>query len=431
MGTAPSIVLWTAISLASSAALLGSMFTEGETRKMFLPGATTSGHYQIELACESCHTDPFGGVEQFQSACERCHGAELERANDSHPKAKFTDPRNAERVALLDARKCVTCHQEHNPAATNAMGVTLPEDYCAHCHADIAEDRPSHEGMPFDSCDDVGCHNFHDNRALYEGYLERHVDTPAQLERQLVLALSEATGSHATPPAPAADIPQLSAAEQQVFDASAHGRASVGCASCHSSERATSADSSVSHETCAKCHQHEAEGWLAGRHGMREAEGLGAMVVGEARATLNPDRSHEKLSCNSCHSAHATDTRHAAAAACQGCHVDEHSNAYAGSTHAALWTKELTGEGAANSGVSCATCHMPRVDRGDLVVVEHNQNDNLRPREKMVRSVCTQCHGTGFALAALADEDLVRSNFSAAPQLPLPSMQLVERRLSN
>ena len=68
----------------------------GDDRSVFLPGETSSGHHQIELACESCHT-PFGGVRQ--EACMDCHRAELELAQDSHDEAKFNDPRFAAELA--------------------------------------------------------------------------------------------------------------------------------------------------------------------------------------------------------------------------------------------------------------------------------------------------------------------------------------------
>ena len=147
-----------------------------DDKSIFLPGNMTDGHYQIELACSSCHTDAFGGGEVLQDACINCHGEELKIADDSHPKSKFTDPRNADRVAELDARACVTCHSEHNQEITHAMGVTLPDDFCVRCHLDISDDRPSHAGMEFNTCANAGCHNFHDNRGLYEDFLAKHLD---------------------------------------------------------------------------------------------------------------------------------------------------------------------------------------------------------------------------------------------------------------
>ncbi len=40
-------------------------------KRMFLIGEATHGHHQIELACGSCHSDPFGGGEVLQKACAK------------------------------------------------------------------------------------------------------------------------------------------------------------------------------------------------------------------------------------------------------------------------------------------------------------------------------------------------------------------------
>ena len=58
-------------------------------------------------------------------------------------------------------------------ALTGNENSTLAQN--AHCHLDIAEDRPSHEGMGFETCASAGCHNFHDNRGLYEDFLLKHL----------------------------------------------------------------------------------------------------------------------------------------------------------------------------------------------------------------------------------------------------------------
>ena len=171
-------LIWASSTAALGAALSYGLFGGGSERRFFLPGKTTDGHYQIELQCEACHDGAFTSREQMQASCESCHEQELQRALDSHPKAKFTDPRNAARVARLDARYCVTCHREHTEDATLAAGLTLPIDYCIECHSDIATERPSHEGLPFAGCSATGCHNFHDNRALYEDLLARRADQP-------------------------------------------------------------------------------------------------------------------------------------------------------------------------------------------------------------------------------------------------------------
>jgi hypothetical protein len=60
--------------------------------------------------------------------------------------------------------------------------------------------------------------------------------------------------------------------------------------------------------------------------------------------------------------------------------------------------------------------------------VQHNQNDNLRPNEKMVRSVCGQCHGLPFTLDALADSSLIDQNFSGQPSTHVQSVDFVLAR---
>jgi hypothetical protein len=145
---------------------------------------------------------------------------------------------------------------------------------------------------------------------------------------------------------------------------------------------------------------------------------------------MHDSRAHEKLSCQSCHSSHAYDTRSAAYKACVGCHDDEHTRNYEGSKHQALWLAELAGDTPAGSGVSCATCHLPRVKGDEGTFVQHNQNDNLRPNEKMIRSACISCHGVPFAIDALADATLVKNNFRGTPSEHVQSVDYVRARQS-
>jgi formate-dependent nitrite reductase cytochrome c552 subunit len=188
----------------------------------------------------------------------------------------------------------------------------------------------------------------------------------------------------------------------------------------------------VDHTRCAGCHQQETQGFLEGRHGMRLARDLSPMQPAMARLPMQPAAAHRDLNCSACHQPHAFDTRRAAVEACLSCHNDAHSNAYLDSTHFALWQAELRGEASPGTGVSCATCHLPRETVGEgaarRVVVQHNQNANLRPNEKMLRTVCLHCHGLGFALDALADPGLIRANFRGRPSRHVPSLDLVERR---
>ena len=111
------------------------------------------------------------------------------------------------------------------------------------------------------------------------------------------------------------------------------------------------------------------------------------------------------------------------------CHNDTHTLAYTGSPHFRLWQEELRGELPAGSGVSCATCHMPRIeyDVSDWlarVMVDHNQSANLSPNSGMIRSACLQCHGLEFSIDALADQRLIDSNFAGRPTVHVQTMDL-------
>jgi len=415
----------------------------GEDRRLFLPNATTHGHYQIEMACDTCHT-PFTGVKQ--DACNQCHGAELEAANDSHPRKKFEDPRNADRLMVLDARLCVTCHVEHQPERTRAIGVTQPDDYCFHCHAEIAKERPSHEKYSFESCASAGCHNYHDNTALYEDFLAKHLNEPRTLAKPAVARRDLRPWiKHAMPTVKRsplrreqADGPaSMATAHVNDWAASGHARGGVNCQDCHAPAKPDGTRAAwwdkPDLKVCSGCHEREQQGFEAGRHGMRLAQKLSPMQPEWARQPMKADAHGRELTCNSCHGAHTVNTRHAAAEACVECHNDTHTLAYADSPHARLWRAELEGRATPGSGVSCATCHLPRETHrdGDLkgIRVQHNQNANLRPNEKMIRGVCMSCHGLGFSIDALADPDLVRRNFKGQPSKHIESLDLTAARL--
>ena len=276
-------VLWITLTVPAGLYVLATI-VYGGNRSFLLIGKTTSGHHQIELACDACHTSVFGGGEVLQEACVNCHGADLKLANDSHPKSKFTDPRNADRTAILDARYCVTCHQEHRPQITRAMGVTLPDDYCFHCHHDIADDRPSHKGLKFTSCASAGCHNFHDNRALYQDFLEKHAGEPDNFKTQRTALVDFLKAKHDAIKVPRALIaadaraPAEQMRDHKVVDdwaADAHARAGINCMGCHATkgepERWIAAPSL---DTCKSCHAKQAQTFTEGKHGMRQREGL-------------------------------------------------------------------------------------------------------------------------------------------------------------
>ena len=456
--TAMLWVLWIAITVPIGLYVL-AVIVYGGNRSFLLIGRTTNGHHQIELACDACHTSAFGGAELLQDACVTCHGADLKAANDTHPKSKFTDPRNADRTEVLDARYCVTCHQEHRPGITQAMGVTLPKDYCFLCHQDVAEDRPSHKGLAFTTCASAGCHRFHDNRALYADFLIKHADERAQLETQLaplIEWLKEKEGAiKVAKPLSArdADAPaerRVDAAVVAHWASDRHAQAGVNCSGCHTTQDEPSRwIEAPNRAQCKSCHAEQATTFTEGKHGMRLREGLFATLDGpfglfkqstlppmtpaQARLPMKADAHTEQLGCNTCHAAHKYDRAAAKVEACAGCHDDAHTRAYFVSPHYDLLKREMAGQLPPGSGVSCATCHMPATttrgeDGSKAIFITHNQNDNLRPNEKMVRTVCGQCHGLQFTLDALADPALVTNNFKGLPAVHVDSIEWAQKR---
>ena len=414
-----------------------------EDKSSLLIGDTSYGHHQIELACETCHSDPFGGPDVLQDACMNCHREELQAANDSHPKSKFTNPRNADRVAILDARYCVTCHTEHQRETTLAMGLTQPADVCFHCHREIAEERPSHENLGFETCASAGCHNFHDNRALYEDFLTEHAHEPWLVENAIVAAIKSSTANR-TESLQALTIAQLDAPPQKVTDTiaqewhgSVHSQSGVNCGDCHR-DNAREWLNKPGIAQCRNCHEFQAATYVEGKHGMRLAANLSRPLAPmQPRQSANLDFHQQAMTteqgCNSCHDAHVFNRATAAVDACVSCHSDQHSSAYQQSAHATLWQRELSGELPAGAGVSCATCHMPReakIKNGENIVqVQHNQNLNLRPNEKMIRGVCLNCHGLEFTIDALADTQLIQQNFTGRPAQHIPSIDMALERL--
>jgi len=432
MSTRTSVIAW--LLLTGLVGGFGAFRLRSRDQTLFLPGETSSGHHQIEMACGSCHT-PFGGVSD--DACLKCHGEERDAA-DSHPETKFNDPRNAERVARIDARKCVTCHTEHWPEGTHREGYTLPVDFCVECHSDVGTERPSHAGMVFTTCSDAGCHNYHDNRALWEDYLKKHIGEPVVLDSPKVLAraaaIVDAAGGGKALVASQQDAPSNVAFAANLvseWEGSAHARNGINCTGCHGGEPGGAPWVDEPPLTlCAGCHDEQKKGFSAGKHGMRIEAGLGPMTPGEARLPMHADAKDRTLGCQSCHGGHSVDVQKAAMDSCLGCHDDEHSKAFQRSPHFKLWEAERNRTAPPGTGVSCATCHMPREQKssGGAVVVQHNQNDNLRPSEKMVRNVCASCHGVAFSLDAIADPELVRHNFAGRPKSHVASVDMVEKR---
>ena len=469
-------ILWGLLTLLSASAVLATLYIGGD-RTVLLPGQTAGAHHQLEIACETCHTSkPFESQasvrKDINKTCVTCHKDELKEADDSHPKKKFTNPRMASYWEKIDGRFCTSCHVEHQPEVTLPMMVTLQGDYCVACHSDgdqdIRKDRESHADLTFDTCASSGCHNYHDNRALYEDFLVKHADAPWLNEVPVIAAA-------ALPAVPRASNTQeieafLATLEEPGTEvahdwaASAHAAADVTCTSCHAPEEQAWTDH-PDQEICSDCHKPATKTFALGRHGMRnhqeiskprdakkQLKSLGwkqapdalvaamnsyledpappaMMSTSEARVELDPETHGQGMTCISCHAPHREEPKQTAVTACLTCHSDDHSRSFEDSPHAALWEAELAGTGLPGSGVTCATCHMPQAERKGLAVTNHNQNDNLRPNEKMIRSVCMECHGLGFAIDALADPALIANNFLGQPSRHIESIDWAIRRV--
>ena len=478
------VVGMVAATLVAAVFLVTSMFVGGD-RRVLLVGETTDAHHQIEMSCETCHgtasfADAEASEDALNQACRNCHEDELGDADDSHPRKKFRNPRMAAYWDKLDARLCTTCHLEHRPEITSEGAVTVAMDFCVACHAegdqDVRTDRPSHAKATYDNCASAGCHNFHDNRALYEDFLVKHANEP-WLRASPVHALStlegvrnpptEATLSRDDAVAPAGALADTTALDE--WSGSGHATAEVGCAGCHAADAAESASlPEIENEwvakpalsVCKDCHRAQARTFVLGRHGMRnhpeiakprdprralDKIGFGELpepvvdwladrpmperiTVAEARLPMRTDAAHTSLDCGTCHAPHGVDTRRAAVEACASCHDDRHTRAYFQSPHHALWQAELASQAQPGTGVSCAICHMTKTQRRGTVTTSHNQSANLRPNEKMIRPVCLDCHGLGFSLDALADADLVDGNFNGRPAVHVESIDWAMQR---
>ncbi len=429
--------LWLSLTAAIALSLFHAMNADGSA-EVFLPGHSTDGHYQIEMACTACHDNEakdgiFTSEGVTNKACNACHGEDLEKFSDSHPTRKFKNPENAVFLQHVDAMRCTACHTEHRLDRTRPMGVTIPENFCAHCHEVTLENRESHRDLPFNTCATAGCHNYHDNVALAPSFMTKRYGQPDHITGATVVEtdalvrwLEEGNERRQPLTLASADAPSEHCQDPKILNdwhSDAHSAAGVNCMDCHStSEDPSSWVAKPDHTSCQTCHEAEVTTFLKGKHGMRLAHsGIGAMIVGEARLPMKSSAAHESLSCSSCHSPHNYDRFYASHQACIQCHDDEHTRNYEKSSHYQLWQAELAG-GPVGSGVSCATCHMPREEHGNGVLVNHNQNANLTPNEKMLQSVCMTCHGMEFGLSALADRELIEKNFHGTPSQKHPGM---------
>lgn len=395
----------------------------GNDKTLFLPSQTSDGHYQIEMDCYACHDEKSDSIKQ--KACLDCH-KEKKRADsksNSHRAKLFEDVEKADQLEKIRADQCVTCHQEHQ---LGIAGFTQTVDICFLCHEDVASDTPSHKDLPFDECAD--CHNYHDNSVNYfERFIKKHLSEEADtFEQSLLLKRNFSTRykkKHAAEPLHVSDRiapASVDVNSAQDWNESSHALTGVNCNACHLNKDNQWNDQ-PDHSYCLECHKQEVKGFLSSRHGMRLKQDLSPMTTSLARLPMkNEDL---EMTCVACHKDHLFDTKSAAVESCLNCHNDQHSLAYKASQHYQLWLKEDP------RGASCATCHMPRIKKGKKVWVQHNQNDNLRPVQKMAKNVCIMCHGLGFSIDALNDQHLLDINFSPLPAKHIPLLELWKNKL--
>lgn len=387
-------------------------------RRLLLPGTTSDAHHVFDQACTACHA-PFEGPQTDR--CTRCHEHDLE--GSLHKAAQFDDPRWADSRQRLDVTRCVTCHREHRPTARN---VTVAATFCFECHDDVVERRPSHRDFGPASCQNAGCHNYHDDRGLNAAFLTRRLggaDTRAG-------AAMPVWGGAAVGGTPSAALHPAAvegaAAAVAAWEPSAHATAGVGCPDCHA-DRGGAFDAHPGMAVCQRCHADELSTFQEGKHGVRGALGLAPLRAADARLPMKPGAAARTMTCSACHDPHTVDTRRAAVEACLGCHDDGHSRAFAASKHAATITAAGGTGRHSPAAVTCATCHLARVaGAGGRVYVDHNNNRTLRPRDRMLRAVCLECHGLELAFAALLDDGLVATNFGGPPRHVPQTMRMVK-----
>ena len=366
------LLIWFALS-AALAGYLYYLFYQAPDKTALLPGRTTDAHHQIEMECSACHTNEkveniFTTSGVTNESCNNCHAQDLTAFSDSHPTRKFKNPENAVFTDHIDALNCITCHSEHNAKITGEMSVTIPADYCAHCHSVTLETLDSHKNLPFDTCATAGCHNYHDNTALEPSFLLKHYGEPKLLDTPSILAST-------AEPCPDPWLPTSTA------------------------------------QNCASCHDDTMTDFKKGKHGMRFAfPHLSPMTPGKARVPMKDAAAHTAMDCRSCHQpSQKSNPLFASQNSCLQCHDDDHSKNHQHSAHF-------------NVGVTCATCHMPREERDGESFVIHDNTANLRPNEKMIKNVCIDCHGLQFSMDAMTDTALLENNFSTSPTKTHPGI---------
>lgn len=217
---------------------------------------------------------------------------------------------------------------------------------------------------------------------------------------------------------------------QQITDRwqnSAHALAEINCTSCHQAENSQIIVAHPNHESCQSCHQTQVDTFLLGKHGIRLLEGESPLTPALAHLPMKGKALDKTMNCNTCHDVHSVNTALAAVDACLTCHNDAHSLNYKSSKHGQLWLAQGRLPRPTEQSTTCATCHLPRQvsESTEGVTVNHNSTYTLKPRDRMVKEVCMNCHGMEFAYNSIFDDDLVESNFARPPTQNLDTIEMV------
>ena len=217
---------------------------------------------------------------------------------------------------------------------------------------------------------------------------------------------------------------QLQKIERQ-WQKSAHALADVNCSSCHQQEETQAFIAKPTSESCRSCHENSVDTFLLGKHGIRTLEGLSPLTPAMAHLPMKDSSLDKQMNCNTCHNVHTVNTYQAAVDSCLTCHNDNHSLNYKNSPHAQIFRDIGTLPRPNAEAVTCATCHLPREVSGDEVLVNHNNTYTLKPRDRMVKEVCMNCHGVEHAYNSIFDDEQVEANFVRPPDLKLQTIQMV------
>lgn len=212
---------------------------------------------------------------------------------------------------------------------------------------------------------------------------------------------------------------------EQLWRSSAHALAEVNCSSCHQDEQTQQLVVQPTLESCQSCHEFAVETFGWGKHGVRLNEGLSPLTPAMAHLPMKESALGREMNCNACHNVHSVNTVQASVDACLTCHNDTHSLNYKDSTHAQNFLAQ--GELVRPNGesVTCATCHLPRQQQGETVLVNHNNTYTLLPRDRVVKEVCMNCHSVEYSYSSVFDDELVEANFTHPPDLDMRTFELV------